>query len=342
MRYSEYIQSYTIFKNNYSDGLIKINSPVVGDSFNFVLQFENNDYFIISFVLKKIITSVNYISFEILDNKIYFRNSLQDDVFSMRVGVPTSFSKSLDILPFLTDIEDVGDMVWGTPVSTINDFYNSVNVFCKTNKLNLNQYNLTLPSYFDVYENATEYYGFNTKVYSNFDFMMSMLNYNNFGLQQLTNTILSDLSAKITTLDNLNILASADFSPLLNLSTFADLIGTLNPILTNQVNALNTLNSYANTLQPVRAKYGQPVPPLSPATVKLSLINSHNLEITRLDKSKNSICYLTDKKNNLISYFYDIDYSKTIDLSKYSELWLTYSTSDYSISLQPLIGFDDK
>lgn len=148
------------------------------------------------------------------------------------------------------------------------------------------------------------------------------------------NLIISNLSDKLDTLDNLNVLASADFSPLLNLSTFADLVGSLNPVLTKQVNALDVLNVYASTLQPVRAKFGQPVEPLSKTDKVYSFIDYNHMTINRLitNQSKNSKIYLYDvSSSKLLKVLYDIDYSMTFDVKDYKSLRIVFDANDYVI-----------
>lgn len=292
---------------------------------------------------------------DIIQFNIVFNDATQ---ISLEIRVGGNFSKKNLWCSFvdkkLVDFRftDVGTfkIIKNTTDLIFSDVYDSKNCGAFQTLINtkdfsymsLSTVSLTLPSYFEMYDFLSGLYKPSSMTYSSYDYMMSLMQLSVRDLNLTTQNILNNLSSKLNTLDNLNILSQADFTPLLQLSSLSDTLALLNPTIATQNQVTSELNSNVSLLLPVRAKYGQPVPPLSPATVKLSLINSHNLEITRLDKSKNSICYLTDKKNNLISYFYDIDYSKTIDLSKYSELWLTYAPSDYSISLQPLIGFDDK
>lgn len=159
-------------------------------------------------------------------------------------------------------------------------------------------------------------------------------------LKNQNNALLQSLIDKLDTLDNLNILSQADFTPLLNLSSLSDTLALLNPTITIQNQVTSELNSNVEQLLPVRAKYGEPVTPVSPTTVILSLQGRHKLEITR-KSDVNSILTLFEKDGNILGYFFDIDYSRYKNLENYNQLYLSYDSADYDINLLPIIGYDD-
>lgn len=289
-----------------------------GDNFKFIVVCEDKSY-----------------KFKLINNRFSSVITCYGDVSSVNKKFSRFFVPEYFTIVALEDFEN-SDLI----VSSNTSFRDFILSLENVSYFLIKEYNLTLPCYFNLYDSIDTYNIDTAITLSSYSYMMSCLQVQTNELASTTQVLLSSLSDKLDTLDNLNILSQADFTPLLQLSSLSDTLALLNPTITTQNQVTSELNSNVEQLLPVRAKYGEPVAPVSPSTVILSLQGRHKLEITRKSEV-NSILTLFEKDGNILGYFFDIDYARYKNLENYNQLYLSYDSADYDINLLPIIGYDD-
>ncbi len=96
------------------------------------------------------------------------------------------------------------------------------------------------------------------------------------------------------------------------------------------IDKIDVLNNGIAQLLPARAKFGQPLEPVSVSRETINLIDYKNITINRVGV-KNSKIKFYDNNSKLVKLIYDVDYSYTLAFAGYQYITVEFDTDDYTI-----------